>query len=86
MNHQLGLAAATGAHTHVCFWNSTRLRDIEPIVELVRNTQMQGLPVTTEVYTYVAGGLYSLRCQGTHGCLLRGLEPRQAQSTLCITP
>ena len=51
----VGLAAATGAHTHVCHWNSTSLRDIPEIVEVVKNAQAAGLPVTTEAYVYGAG-------------------------------
>ena len=39
----MGLAAATGAHTHVCHWNSTSLRDIPIIREIVRNAQAAGL-------------------------------------------
>ena len=51
----MGLAASTGAHTHVCHWNSTSLRDIGIISELVRTAQKQGLPITTEAYSYGAG-------------------------------
>lgn len=51
----MGLAASTGAHTHVCHWNSTSLRDIPTISELVRTAQKQGLPITTEAYSYGAG-------------------------------
>jgi N-acyl-D-glutamate deacylase len=51
----MGLAAATGAHTHVCHLNSTSLRDIPRIREVVRNAQAAGLPVTTEAYVWGAG-------------------------------
>ena len=51
----MGLAAATGAHTHVCHWNSTSLRDIPEIREVVSNAQRAGLHVTTEAYVYGAG-------------------------------
>ena len=51
----MGLAAATGAHTHVCHWNSTSLRDIPIIREIVRNAQAAGIKVTTEAYVYGAG-------------------------------
>lgn len=51
----MGLAAATGAHTHICHWNSTSLRDIPAIREIVQNAQRAGLPVTTEAYVYGAG-------------------------------
>lgn len=51
----MGLAAATGAHTHVCHWNSTSLRDIPTIRDIVKNAQDAGLTVTTEAYVYGAG-------------------------------
>lgn len=51
----MGLAAATGAHTHVCHWNSTSLRDIPEIRELVKNAQDAGLHITTEAYVWGAG-------------------------------
>ncbi len=51
----MGLAAATGAHTHVCHWNSTSLRDIPTIRGIVRKSQAAGLRVTTEAYVYGAG-------------------------------
>ena len=51
----MGLAAATGAHTHVCHWNSTSLRDIPTIRSIVKNAQDRGLKVTTEAYVYGAG-------------------------------
>lgn len=51
----MGLAASTGAHTHICHWNSTSLHDIPIIAELVNCAQKQGLNVTTEAYTYGAG-------------------------------
>ena len=51
----MGLAAATGAHTHVCHWNSTSLRDIPTIRNIVHNAQSAGLKITTEAYVYGAG-------------------------------
>ncbi|MCA9429540.1 MAG: amidohydrolase family protein, partial [Candidatus Omnitrophica bacterium] len=51
----MGLAASTGAHTHICHWNSTSLRDIPTIREIVENSQKAGLKVTTEAYVYGAG-------------------------------
>ncbi|WP_170574717.1 amidohydrolase family protein [Ruegeria atlantica] len=50
-----GLAASTGARTHICHWNSTSLRDIPLIHDIVRNAQKAGLPITTEAYVYGAG-------------------------------
>jgi N-acyl-D-glutamate deacylase len=51
----MGLAAATGAHTHVCHLNSTSLHNIRAIRDVVRGAQASGLPVTTEAYVYGAG-------------------------------
>jgi N-acyl-D-glutamate deacylase len=55
MINLMGLAAATGAHTHVCHWNSTSLRDIPVIRDIVNNAQRAGLKITTEAYVYGAG-------------------------------
>lgn len=51
----MGLAAATGAHTHICHWNSTSLRDIPKIREIVKTAQDKGLKITTEAYVWGAG-------------------------------
>ena len=51
----MGLAAATGAHTHICHWNSTSLRDIPKIREIVKKAQDSGLKITTEAYVWGAG-------------------------------
>ena len=51
----MGLAAATGAHTHICHWNSTSLRAIPEIRQIVKNAQDAGLKVTTEAYVWGAG-------------------------------
>jgi N-acyl-D-glutamate deacylase len=51
----LGLAAATGAQTHVCHLNSTSLHNIVANRSLVENAQAAGLPITTEAYVYGAG-------------------------------
>jgi N-acyl-D-glutamate deacylase len=51
----MGLAAATGAQTHVCHLNSTSLRDIAGTRRVVEKAQAAGLPVTTEAYVYGAG-------------------------------
>lgn len=51
----VGLAAATGAQTHICHWNSTSLRDIPTVRDIVQQAQDAGLPVTTEAYVYGAG-------------------------------
>lgn len=51
----IGLAGATGAHMHICHFNSTSLQDVERCAELVRTAQAQGLKVTVEAYPYGTG-------------------------------
>ncbi|HEY5796189.1 MAG TPA: amidohydrolase family protein [Bosea sp. (in: a-proteobacteria)] len=51
----IGLAGSTGAHMHICHFNSTSLLDVERAAELVRNAQAQGLKVTVEAYPYGTG-------------------------------
>jgi len=51
----IGYAGATGAHMHVCHFNSSSKTDIERCVVLVRKAQEQGLPVTVEAYPYGTG-------------------------------
>ena len=51
----IGYAGATGAHMHICHFNSSSKTDIERCVVLVRKAQEQGLPVTVEAYPYGTG-------------------------------
>jgi cytosine/adenosine deaminase-related metal-dependent hydrolase len=51
----IGYAGATGAHMHICHFNSSSKTDIERCVVLVRTAQEQGLPVTVEAYPYGTG-------------------------------
>lgn len=51
----VGLAESTGAHVHVCHLNSTSLRQIEEICDLIVEAQARGVRVTTETYPYGAG-------------------------------
>jgi N-acyl-D-aspartate/D-glutamate deacylase len=51
----VSVAVATGAHVHVCHLNSTSLRQIEEIRELVLDAQSRGLRLSTETYPYGAG-------------------------------
>ncbi|SFU46149.1 N-acyl-D-glutamate deacylase [Methylobacterium sp. 174MFSha1.1] len=51
----IGLAGSTGAHMHICHFNSTSLQDVERSAELVRTAQRQGLKVTVEAYPYGTG-------------------------------
>ena len=51
----VGYAAATGAHMHICHFNSTSLSDVERCARLVRHAQSTGLRITTEAYPYGTG-------------------------------
>lgn len=51
----IGLAAATGAKTHICHLNSVSLRDIPLTSSLIKTAQSAGIPITTEAYAYGAG-------------------------------
>src|SRR6201995_2960781 len=51
----IGYAGATGAHMHICHFNSSSKSDIERCVALVAKAQEQGLPVTIEAYPYGTG-------------------------------
>jgi hypothetical protein len=48
-------ALATGAHMHLCHVNSTSLRTIDAVHELIGRAHSQGLRVTAEAYPYGAG-------------------------------
>ena len=54
----IGLAAATGAHMHICHLNSTSLQDIERATQLIAKAQAVGLKVTTEAYPYGTGSTF----------------------------
>lgn len=51
----IGYAGATGAHMHICHFNSSSKTDIERCVALVAKAQAQGLPITVESYPYGTG-------------------------------
>ena len=51
----IGYAGATGAHTHICHFNSSSQTDIERCVKLVEKAEAQGLPITLEAYPYGTG-------------------------------
>ena len=51
----IGIAAATGAHMHICHLNSTSLRDIARAVAALEKAQGAGLKITVEAYPYGAG-------------------------------
>jgi hypothetical protein len=48
----IGYAGATGAHMHICHFNSSSKTDVERCARLVTKAQEQGLPITLEAYPY----------------------------------
>jgi hypothetical protein len=48
-------AAGSGAHMHLCHLNSTSLRAVDEVTELVAGARGHGVRVTTEAYPYGAG-------------------------------
>jgi N-acyl-D-aspartate/D-glutamate deacylase len=48
-------AAETGAHMHYCHLNSTSLRHVDRVLEVVGRAQAAGSRVTTEAYPYGCG-------------------------------
>ena len=51
----IGYAGATGAHMHICHFNSSSKTDVERCRALVAKAQAQGLPITVEAYPYGTG-------------------------------
>lgn len=51
----IGYAGATGAHMHICHFNSSSKTDVERCEKLIRKAQAQGLPITVEAYPYGTG-------------------------------
>ena len=51
----IGYAGATGAHMHICHFNSSSKTDIARCAALVAKAQAQGLPITLESYPYGTG-------------------------------
>lgn len=51
----IGYAGATGAHMHICHFNSSSKTDVERCAVLIKNAQAQGLPITVEAYPYGTG-------------------------------
>lgn len=54
LGEQIGLAAITGAHMHVCHINSVAGRDLKAATDLLKEAQAKGLPLSVESYTYGA--------------------------------
>ncbi|WGS20378.1 MULTISPECIES: amidohydrolase family protein [unclassified Bradyrhizobium] len=51
----IGYAGATGAHMHICHFNSSSKTDVERCSALIAKAQAQGLPITVEAYPYGTG-------------------------------
>jgi N-acyl-D-aspartate/D-glutamate deacylase len=51
----IGYAGSTGAHMHICHFNSTSLLDVDRAAALVRKAQDLGLKITVEAYPYGSG-------------------------------
>ena len=51
----IGYAGATGAHMHICHFNSSSKTDIARCAALIAKAQAQGLPITVESYPYGTG-------------------------------
>jgi hypothetical protein len=51
----IAVAAMTGAHMHLCHFNSTASRMLPEIVPMLRAAQRLGLRITVEAYPYGAG-------------------------------
>ncbi|MGR5268783.1 amidohydrolase family protein [Vibrio astriarenae] len=54
LGEQIGLAAITGAHMHVCHINSVAGRDLKAATDLLKQAQSKGINVSVESYTYGA--------------------------------
>lgn len=54
LGEQVGLAAITGAHMHICHINSVAGRDLEAATRMVKEAQDRGIRVTVESYPYGA--------------------------------
>ncbi|TYC94412.1 amidohydrolase family protein [Novosphingobium sp. BW1] len=51
----IGIAAATGAHMHLCHVNSSTLRALPRALDMIAQAQKSGVNVTTEAYPWGAG-------------------------------
>jgi N-acyl-D-glutamate deacylase len=51
----VAVAITTGAHVHICHFNSTSGHDIERCAILIRDAQKRGAKITVEAYPYGAG-------------------------------
>lgn len=51
----IAVAAATGAHLHICHLNSISMTDINAIADMVAGAQSNGVRISVEAYPYGAG-------------------------------
>ena len=51
----IAMSSSTGAHVHICHFNSSSNRDIEYCARLIADAQKRGVRITTEAYPYGAG-------------------------------
>ena len=51
----IGYAGVTGAHMHICHFNSSSKTDVERCAAMIAKAQTQGLPITVEAYPYGTG-------------------------------
>lgn len=54
LGEQIGLAAITGAHMHVCHINSVANRDLKAGTDLLKQAESKGINISVESYTYGA--------------------------------
>lgn len=69
----ISLTVATGDQSHICHINSSSLRDIATTRAMILSAAKDGLPITTEAYTYGASST-------TIGAALFSEEARKAKS------
>jgi cytosine/adenosine deaminase-related metal-dependent hydrolase len=90
-------AAGSGAHMHLCHVNSTSLRAIDDVAEIIDGARARGLKISTEAYPYGAGmtavgvpflhpdNLARLGIQPSNLCIVAtGERPRDADRLLQI--
>jgi N-acyl-D-glutamate deacylase len=51
----IAVAAATGAHMHVCHLNSMSMTDVDAIADMIAKAQSRGVKLSVEAYPYGAG-------------------------------
>ncbi len=80
----IGYAGSTGAHMHICHFNSTSLEDVERAAALVRTARRQGLKITVEAYPYGTGSTVLGAVFFSDPDFTRRTARRSARSSLSI--